>query len=79
MNIFSDDLEFEDIDFSIYYNDDGEAEEIEELDNTRLSNIISALERQIRMLPEHYNVEIWQEYLRICRVELSSRDRKSVV
>lgn len=67
MNIFEDDLLYEDIDFSVYYDEYGEAEEIHEMEETRLKNIISALERQMKLLPEHYNVEIWQEYHRICK------------
>ncbi|BBF43445.1 hypothetical protein lbkm_2133 [Lachnospiraceae bacterium KM106-2] len=67
MNIFADELDYDDIDFSVYYNEDGEPEEIDEMDEERLKNIISTLERAIRMQPEHYNVEIWEEYLRECK------------
>ncbi|WP_167954800.1 hypothetical protein [Anaerosporobacter faecicola] len=67
MNIFTDDLDYEDIDFSFFYNEDGEPEEIDEMEEEQLCNIIATLERQIRMLPEHYNIEIWEEYLRVCK------------
>ncbi|MDD5934165.1 MAG: hypothetical protein PUC65_01155 [Clostridiales bacterium] len=70
MDIFSDDLEFEDIDFSVFYNQDGEAVPIDEMEEMELINIISTLERQIRMLPEHPNIEIWKEYLNRFKIEL---------
>lgn len=73
MNIYVDDLEFDEIDFSVYYNEDGEAEDIEEMDDTELKNQICALERQLKMLPEHYNAEIWEEYKRVLKEELASR------
>ncbi|WP_066715830.1 hypothetical protein [Clostridium sp. Marseille-P299] len=72
MNIFEDDLLFEDIDFNVYYDENGEPEEILEMEEDRLKNIISTLERQIKMLPEHYNVEIWVEYKRVCKEALQS-------
>lgn len=74
MNIFVDDLSWDEIDFNVFYNDDGEAEEIEEMEEERLRNIISMLERQIKMLPEHYNVEIWEEYKRRCKEELRKEE-----
>ena len=74
MNIFEDDLLFDDIDFNIYYDEDGEQEEIYEMEESRLKNIISALERQTKMLPEHYNIEIWQEYKRVCKDALQKLD-----
>lgn len=74
MNIFVDDLSWDEIDFTVFYNDDGEAEEIEEMEVERLRNIISMLERQIKMLPEHYNVEIWEEYKRRCKEELKKEE-----
>lgn len=64
MDIFSDDLQFDEVDFSIYYNEDGEPEEIDDMDEERLSNLISTMDRHSKMQPEHYNVEIWQEYRR---------------
>lgn len=67
MNIFVDDLEFEDVNFDVYYDDDGEVQEIQDLSEKELVNILSTLERQIRMLPEHYNVEIWEKYKEICK------------
>lgn len=70
MDIFSDNLEWEEVDFSVYYNINGEPEPIDELSEEELSNIISTLERQLIMLPEHDNAEIWAEYLRRCREEL---------
>lgn len=70
MDIFSDNLEWEEVDFSVYYNINGEPEPIDELSEEELSNIISTLERQLKMLPEHDNAEIWAEYLRRCREEL---------
>ena len=70
INIFEDNLEFDDIDFDIYYDENGEAEWIHEMGETKLKNIISTLERQIKLLPEHYNVEIWQEYHGICKEAL---------
>ncbi|MDO5293900.1 MAG: hypothetical protein Q4F05_14270 [bacterium] len=73
MNIFVDDLYYEDIDFTVYYNQDDEPEEIEEMEDWEIKNHIIELERQIKMLPEHYNAEIWEEYKRVFKQELSSR------
>lgn len=67
MNIFCDDLEYEEIDFTVYYNEDDEPCELDELEEHELINILSNLERQIKMLPEHYNVEIWKEYQKRCK------------
>lgn len=73
MNIFVDDLEFEEMDFSVYYDEDGEPEEIEEMEDEDIKNAICALERQLKMLPEHYNAEIWEEYKRVLKEELANR------
>lgn len=70
MDIFFDDLQFEEVDFRVYYNENGEPEEIDEMEEEQLKNIISNLDRQIKMLPEHYNVEIWEEYRRVCKSTL---------
>lgn len=73
MNIFVDDLNYDDMDFNVYYNQDGEPEEIEEMEDNEIKNRIIELDRQIKMLPEHYNVEIWEEYRRIFKQELKKR------
>ncbi len=73
MNIFVDDLDYEEIDFTVYYNEDDEPQEIEEMDDVELKNAICALERQLKMLPEHYNADIWEEYKRVMKEELNQR------
>lgn len=73
MNIFEDVLEFEDIDFDVYYNEDGEKERLAEMDNTQLRYILSELERSLKLLPEHYNAEIWFEYQKRCKELLNGQ------
>ncbi|MDO5519148.1 MAG: hypothetical protein Q4G58_01510 [bacterium] len=73
MNIFVDSLDYEDIDFTVYYNQDDEPEEIDEMEDEEIKNHIIELERQIKMLPEHYNADIWEEYKRVFKQELKDR------
>ena len=43
MNIFADDLEYGDIDFTVYYNEDGEAELLEEMEVVLIAVIVGLL------------------------------------
>ena len=74
MNIFEYELEYDDIDFDFYYNEDGEIEVLADMDMTQIRNILSDLERSLKMLPEHYNSEIWQEYQKRCKELLKRQD-----
>ncbi|MBE5961985.1 MAG: hypothetical protein E7256_11505 [Lachnospiraceae bacterium] len=65
MDIFSDCLDYEDVDFSVWFDEDGEGIEIEELEDEEIRNALIMLDRKIKMLPEHENIEIWEEYRRI--------------
>ena len=63
MDIFRDVIDLDEVDFTCVMNEDGEWEELEEMSWEDLTNFICALERQIKMLPEHENAPIWEEYL----------------
>lgn len=73
MNIFVDDLEYEEMDFTIYYNEDGEPEMIEEMEEEQITNHIVELRRQMKLLPEHYNIDIWETYLERFREALQQK------
>lgn len=72
MDIFTDDLSYDDMDFTIFYNEDGEAVRIDEMEEEQLKNILSTLDRHIRMLPEHNNIDIWIAYRQILKKELAA-------
>lgn len=63
MDLFRDYLDYDEVDFTRVMNEDGEWEELEELTEEELTNFICTLERQLKMLPEHENAPIWEEYL----------------
>ena len=65
MDIFSDSINYDEVDFTIWYDEDGEPLEIEELTEEEIKNHLISLDRKIKMLPEHENIEIWEEYRRI--------------
>lgn len=73
MNIFVDDLEYEEMDFTIYYNEDGEPEKIEDMEEEQITNHIVELKRQMKLLPEHYNIDIWETYLERFREALQQK------
>lgn len=70
MDIFHDDLNFDEINFKVFYNEDDEPVEIDGMELKELKNIISTLDRELKMMPEHYNAEIWQEYRRIVKEKI---------
>ena len=65
MDIFSDSINYDEVDFTIWYDEDGEPLEIEEMTEEEIKNHLISLDRKIKMLPEHENIEIWEEYRRI--------------
>ena len=65
MDIFSDSINYDEVDFTIWYDEDGEPLEIEELTEEEIKNHLISLDRKIKMLPEHENIEIWEEYRHI--------------
>lgn len=67
MDIFNDELAYEDIDFDYIYNEDCEQVLLGELTTSQLISLITHLEREIRMMPEHENIMIWKEYYRRCK------------
>ena len=70
MDIFSDSINYDEVDFTIWYDEDGEPLEIEELTEEEIKNHLISLDRKIKMIPEHENIEIWEEYRRIFKEKL---------
>lgn len=73
-NIFENEsIEAEDIDFQKWLTEDGEWMEIEELTDEEVMGAVYTLKRKLRLLPEHVNCDIWEEYLEVMLEEASSR------
>lgn len=56
-------IDMEEIDFEQWLTEDGEWMEIEELSDDQVIDAIYTLKRKLKMLPEHVNADIWEEYL----------------
>lgn len=66
-------LEFDGIDFTKWLTEDGELIEIEELADSQVMDAIYTLKRKLRMLPEHVNSDIWEEYSEVLANEAKLR------
>ena len=67
-------IDIEEIDFDVWLTEDGEWIEIEELTNQQLQDAIYTLKRKLKLLPEHVNEDIWEEYLYILQEEAFKRE-----
>ncbi len=67
-------IDIEEIDFNVWLTEDGEWIEIEELTNQQLQDAIYTLKRKLKLLPEHVNEDIWEEYLYILQEESFKRE-----
>lgn len=56
-------IEIEEVDFNLWLTEDGEWVEIDELDDEQVKAAIYTLKRKLKLLPEHVNEDIWEEYL----------------
>lgn len=67
-------IDIEDIDFNLWLTEDGEWIEIAELTDEQILDSIYTLKRKLKLLPEHVNEDIWEEYLSVFQEE--ARERK---
>lgn len=75
MNIFENEpIEIDEVDFNIWLTEDGEWIEIEELTDRQVKEAIYTLKRKLKLLPEHVNVDIWEEYLSVFQEEAYERE-----
>jgi len=73
-NIFENEsIDFDDVDFRFWQTEDGEWIEIEELSDQEVQEAVYTLKRKLRLLPEHVNSDIWEEYLDILMEEAEER------
>lgn len=73
-NIFENEpIDFEDIDFQAWLTEDGEWMDIEELTDDEVMGAVYTLKRKLRLLPEHVNSDIWEEYLAVMSEEAAHR------
>lgn len=74
-NIFENEsIDYDDVDFSLWQTEDGEWIEIEELDDQEVTEAVYTLKRKLRLLPEHVNSDIWEEYLEVLLEEANHRE-----
>lgn len=75
MNIFENEpIEIDEVDFNLWLTEDGEWVEIEELTDKQVKEAIYTLKRKLKLLPEHVNVDIWEEYLSVLQEEAYERE-----
>lgn len=73
-NIFENEpIEIEEVDFNLWLTEDGEWVDIEELPDEQVKAAIYTLKRKLKLLPEHVNEEIWEEYLFVFQEEAYER------
>ena len=66
-------IEIEEVDFNLWLTEDGEWVEIEELADEQVKAAIYTLKRKLKLLPEHVNEDIWEEYLFVFQEEAYER------
>lgn len=66
-------IEIEEVDFNLWLTEDGEWVEIDELDDEQVKAAIYTLKRKLKLLPEHVNEDIWEEYLFVFQEEAYER------
>lgn len=69
-------IDIDEVDFSVWLTDDGEWIPIEELNDLQLMDAIYTLKRKLKLLPEHVNEDIWEEYLYLLQEEHVNRFSK---
>lgn len=75
MNIFENEpIEMDEVDFNLWLTEDGEWVEIEELTDGQVKEAIYTLKRKLKLLPEHVNEDIWEEYLCVFQDEAYERE-----
>ena len=67
-------IDFNEVNFKLWLTEDGEWMEIEELSDKEIMDAIYTLKRKIKMLPEHVNSDIWEEYLYVLQNEIRDRE-----
>ena len=74
-NIFENEsIDYDDVDFSLWQTEDGEWIEIEELHDQEVTEAVYTLKQKLRLLPEHVNSDIWEEYLEVLLEEANHRE-----
>lgn len=79
LNIFENDpIALDQINFDLWLTEDGEWVEIGELSDQQVEDAIYTLKRKLRLLPEHVNEDIWEEYLYLFQKEAYERKSGNV-
>lgn len=68
-------IDYEAVDFALWQTEDGEWVEIESLSDQEIMGAIYTLKRKLRLLPEHVNEDIWEEYLYVLQEEAREREQ----
>lgn len=67
-------IDFDAVDFTQWQTEDGEWVDIENLSDQEIMGAIYTLKRKLRLLPEHVNEDIWEEYLYVLQEEARERE-----
>ena len=70
----NDSIDMESVNFDVWLTQDGEWIEIEEMADEEILGAIYTLKRKLKLLPEHVNADIWQEYLYVFQEEANERE-----